>query len=53
MWAGWQNGHKVIVCVLTLRKLRGLSGIVYGLPVDFQWPINTYLRMVVFEVERG
>jgi hypothetical protein len=21
------------------------------LPVDFQWPVNTYLRMVVLEVQ--
>ena len=29
----------------------GFSGIVCGLPVDFQWPVNTWLRMVVHEAQ--
>ena len=34
MWAVWQNGLEVFVCVLALRKLCVLIGIDCGLPVD-------------------
>ena len=34
MWAVWQNGLQVFVCVLALRKLCVLIGIDCGLPVD-------------------
>ena len=33
MWAVWQNGLEVFVCVLALRKLCVLIGIDCGLPV--------------------
>ena len=33
MWAVWQNGLQVFVCVLALRKLCVLIGIDCGLPV--------------------
>ena len=31
----------------------GFSGIVCGLPVDFQWPVNTWLRVGVLEAQDG
>ena len=33
VWAVWQNGLEVFVCVLALRKLCGLIGMIVG----FQW----------------
>ena len=30
-----------------------MVGIVCGLPVDFQWPDNTWLRMGVLEAQDG
>jgi hypothetical protein len=47
----WQHGREAVVCVLALRKQCGLIGIACELPVDFQWPVNTCLRMVVLEVQ--
>lgn len=51
MWAVWQHDREGVVCVLALRKLCGLSGIACELPVDFRWPVNTCLRMVVLEAQ--
>ena len=53
MWAVRQNGFEVFVCILALRKLRVLSGIDCGLPVDIRWPVDTWLRMAVLEAEGG
>ena len=41
------------MCILALWKLCGFCGIVCGLPEDFQWPVNTSLRMGVLEVQDG
>ena len=53
MWAVWQNGPQVFVCVLALRKLCVLIGIDCGLPVDIRWPVGTWLRMMVLEAQGG
>jgi hypothetical protein len=42
----WQHGREAILCVLTLRKLCGLSGIASRLPVASQ-----YLRMVILDAQ--
>ena len=39
----------IFVCILALRKLRVLTGIDCGLPVDIRWPVNTWLWMAVLE----
>jgi hypothetical protein len=41
----------LVVCVLALRKLRGLCGIVCGLPVYFWWSVDSYLKMVVLKAQ--
>ena len=41
VWAVWQNGLEVFVCVLALRKLCVLIGIDCGLPVDIWWQVGT------------
>ena len=51
MWAVWQNGIEVFVCVLALRKLCVLIRIDCERPVDFRWPVSTSLRMVVLEAQ--
>ena len=51
MWAVWQNGLRVFVCVLALRIV--LIGIDCGLPVDIRWPVGTLLRMMVLEAQGG
>ena len=53
MWAVWQNGLKVFVCVSALRKLCVLIGIDCGLPVDIRWPVGARLRMLVLEAQGG
>ena len=53
MWAVWQNGLEVFVCVLALRKLCVLIGIDCGLLVDIRWQVGTWLRMVVLEAQGG
>ena len=49
----WQNSHEGFVCILALWKLCGCCGIVCGLPVDSQWPVNTRLGMGVLEAQDG
>jgi hypothetical protein len=51
VWAVWHNGREGVVCILALRKVCGLSVIACELPVDFRWPVNTCLRMVVLEAQ--
>ena len=53
MWAVWQKGCEGVVCILAMWKLCGFCGIVYGLPVDFRWPVNTLLEMGVLEAQDG
>ena len=43
VWAEWQNGLEVFVCVLALRKLCVLIGIDCGLPADIRWPVGMHL----------
>ena len=31
--------------------VESFCGTVYGLPVDFRWPVNTWLEMVVLEAQ--
>ena len=53
MWAVWQNGCEGVVCILALWKLCGFCGIVCGLLVDFQWPVNARSGMEVLEAQDG
>ena len=53
MWAEWWKGCQVFVCILALWMQCGFSGIVCGLPVDFRWPVNTWLRVGVLEAQDG
>ena len=43
MWAVWQNGLEVLVCILALRKLYVLTGIDCGLLVDIRYAASQYL----------
>ena len=43
----------IFVCILALLMQCGFSEIVCGLPVDFQWPLNTWLRVGVLEAQDG
>jgi hypothetical protein len=47
----WQHSREGFVCDLALRKLCGLIGIACEIPVDFRWPVNTCLRMVVLQAQ--
>ena len=50
MWAEW---CKVFVCILALWMQCGFSRIVCEFPVDFQWSVNTWLRVGILEAQDG
>ena len=53
MWAEWWKGCQVFVRLLALWMRCGYTGIVCGLPVDFRWPVYTWLRVGVLEAQDG
>jgi hypothetical protein len=45
VWVVWQHYREAVVCILALRWFK------WDCSMDFRWPVNTCLKIVVLEAQ--